>query len=177
MLKSKYTPRLVAFYGIFLALALALSVAESWAAPLLQLPPGVKPGFSNIVVMLAAGAMGLPAALSLAFAKALFAGLTRGPTAMLLSGAGGLLSAFFVGLLLRRKWRHFSQSGIGILGGVVHNLAQLGLAALLTATPGIFWMLPQMLFCGAAAGAITGTLARFISAHLRLGKSKECRDS
>ncbi|MDR3313420.1 MAG: Gx transporter family protein [Oscillospiraceae bacterium] len=157
----------VAYWGVFAALALALSFAESWVAPLLQLPLGVKPGLSNIAVMLAAGVLGLPAGLAVALAKALFAGFTRGLTALLLSGAGGLCSALLVGLLLRRGHRQAQKqtktgvtaTGVGILGGVTHNLAQLALAALLTQTPGVFWLLPQMIVCGVIAGAVTGTLA------------------
>lgn len=160
--------RKVAYYGVFSALALALSFAESWAAPLLRLPLGVKPGLSNIAVMLAAGALGLPAGLSVALVKALFAGVTRGLTAMLLSGAGGLLSALLVGLLLRRRGRYLTETGVGVLGGVTHNLAQLALAALLTETPGVFWLLPQMIVCGVVAGAVTGTIYRAARGKVRM---------
>jgi heptaprenyl diphosphate synthase len=153
-----FRARSIALTGVLGALALALSYAELFLAP--ALPLGVKPGLSNIAVMLAGTALGLPAGLLIALMKAVFAGITRGQTAMLLSGAGGLLSALVAVLLLLEPRRRLSETGAGIAGGVVHNLAQLLLAAALTRTPGIFWSAPLLIVFGAAAGAITGTLTK-----------------
>ncbi|MDR1464928.1 MAG: Gx transporter family protein [Oscillospiraceae bacterium] len=179
-LRINSNARKAAAWGVFSALALALSWAESTLAPLLHLPFGVKPGFSNIAVMLAAGTLGLPAGLAVSAAKALFAGVTRGPTALLLSGAGGVLSALVTGGLLRpsKKSRRIcaacrvTETGVGILGGVTHNLAQLGLAALLTGTPGILWTAPALLICGGLAGAATGTLVKLLRRGRWLGQTK-----
>ena len=157
----------VALLGVLSALALALSFAESFLAP--ALPMGVKPGLSNIAVMLAASVLGLPAGLAVALMKAVFAGVARGLTAMLLSGAGGLLSALVMGILLqggrdRAKRgaapRALTETGAGILGGVIHNAAQLLLAMALTRTPGIVWSAPLLIVFGVVAGATTGTLAK-----------------
>ena len=157
-------PKRIALLGVLGALALALSYAESFLVPVL--PFGVKPGLSNIVVMLASSALGLPAGLGIVLIKAVFAGVTRGATAMLLSGAGGLLSALVMGLLLQsqateRKW-NISETGAGMLGGVTHNMAQLLLAAALTQTPGVFWSAPLLIVFGVAAGALTGALAKIM---------------
>ena len=156
-----------AYWGILSALALALSWAESFLAPLLHLPMGVKPGLSNIAVMMACAALGLPAGLAVAAAKAVFAGLTRGLTAMLLSGAGGIVSALLVGFLLKGAKRGaasqaLSEIGIGMLGGTAHNLTQLAVATLLMGTPGVFWAAPWLIACGALAGAATGTAVKYL---------------
>ena len=157
-------PKRIAFLGVLGALALALSYAESFLVPVL--PFGVKPGLSNVVVMLASSALGLPAGLGIVLVKAVFAGITRGATAMLLSGAGGLLSALVMGLLLNsraaQRKRGISETGAGILGGVTHNMAQLLLAAVFTQTPGVFWSAPLLIVFGVAAGALTGTLAKIV---------------
>jgi len=155
--------------GILSALALALSFAESFLIPVL--PMGVKPGLSNIVVMLASSALGLPAGLAVALAKAVFAGVTRGFTAMMLSGAGGLLSALVMGIALKLRITNcdlrITQTGAGILGGVTHNIAQLLLAAMLTCAPGVLWAAPLLIVFGVAAGAATGTLAKLIRNYMR----------
>jgi len=192
-----------AYFGILSALALALSWAEQFLAPLLRLPLGAKPGLSNIAVMVGSASLGLPAGIAVAVAKAVFAGFTRGMIAMLLSGAGGILSALAVGLLLntpRLLRRHpplkrramgasiaasykrrespllqggerpsaeglggaISEIGIGILGGVTHNLAQLACAALLMRSPGVFMAAPPLIVFGVLAGAVTGTLVKII---------------
>ena len=106
--------------GMLAAAAIALSAAESLFPALPFLPPGAKPGFSNLACMLAASGMGLGPAFSVAVCKALFAGLTRGLSAGLLSLCGGLLSTAVTFLLL--KGRHFGYVGIGIAGAVGHNL-------------------------------------------------------
>ncbi|MDR2753565.1 MAG: Gx transporter family protein [Oscillospiraceae bacterium] len=149
-----------ALLGVLAALALALSFAESVLLP--ALPLGIKPGLSNVAVMLASASLGLPAGLAIALVKAAFAGITRGLQALLLSGAGGLCSTLLAGCLLRRKPAWLSPIGIGMLGGVAHNLAQLCVAALLLRAPGVFGLAPPLLVAGAAAGAITGLLLRLL---------------
>ena len=160
-----------AYWGVLSALALALSWAESFLAPFLNLPMGVKPGLSNIAVMMACATLGLPAGLAVAAAKAIFAGLTRGLTAMLLSASGGLVSALLVGLLIHCQLSivncQLSETGAGMLGGAAHNMAQLAVAALLMGTPGVFWAAPWLLLCGALAGAVTGTAVKLIRRHVR----------
>ena len=160
-------PQKAAFWGVLSALALALSWAESFLAPFLNLPMGVKPGLSNIAVMMASNLLGLPAGLAVAAAKAVFAGLTRGLTAMLLSAAGGIVSALLVGLLLKGAKRGaapqvLTEIGIGMLGGAAHNMAQLAVAALLMRTPGVLWTAPWLLLCGTLAGAATGTAVKLL---------------
>ena len=170
-MRDNTNARKAAYWGILSALALALSWAESFLAPLLRLPMGVKPGLSNIAVMMASATLGLPAGLAVAAAKAVFAGVTRGLTAMLLSGAGGIVSALLVGLLLRCQLSivncKLSEVGIGMLGGTAHNLAQLAVAALLMRTPGVFWAAPWLVACGAVAGAVTGTAVKLLRRHVR----------
>ena len=92
----------VAFTGLLAALALSFSFLEGLIPPIPVLPPGAKLGLSNIVVLYAAGSLGLPAALFLACLKGGFALLTRGVTAGLLSISGGVLSALVMWLLLQK---------------------------------------------------------------------------
>ena len=169
-------PQAAAYLGILSALALALSWAEQFLAPLLRLPLGAKPGLSNIAVMVASASLGLSAGIAVAVAKAVFAGLTRGLTAMLLSGAGGILSAALVGILLhacknsakRGAPPQVAEIGIGILGGVTHNLAQLACAMLLMRSPGVFMAAPPLIVFGVLAGAVTGTLVRLIRKSVKV---------
>lgn len=137
------------------AVAIVLSLFES-VLPDLPVPlPGAKLGLSNIAVMFAADSIGLPAALAVAAIKALFAGVTRGATAFLLSLAGGVLSTLVMYLFLAAKSNRFGYIGIGICGAVTHNTAQLAVAALLTDFS-VFTYLPILLFAGLGAGALTG---------------------
>ena len=65
--------RKTALLGILCAQAIALSFLESLIPALPFLPPGAKPGFSNIVTMFAVLTFGLPQAMCITVFKALFA--------------------------------------------------------------------------------------------------------
>ena len=75
----------IALYGMLAALALTLSYLESLLPTSAFLPPGAKPGFSNIVNMFAASSLGFFPAIGVAVLKACFAGVTRGVTAFFMS--------------------------------------------------------------------------------------------
>lgn len=153
--------RVVAFNGLLGALALVLSALEGMLPPIPVLPPGAKLGLSNLVTMYAAGTVGLGPALCIAVLKGLFAGVTRGFMAMLMSLAGGMVSTLVMWLLLQIQGKPFGMIGLGVAGALSHNGAQLGVAALLT-TPAIAWYIPWMLFFGVCSGILTGLVLRAV---------------
>ncbi len=153
--------RFVAFNALLTALALVLSAVELMLPPLPFLPPGAKLGLSNIVTMYAADAVGLLPALCIAVIKGLFAGLTRGFTAMLMSLAGGILSTAVMWLLLQIKGRPFGLAGLGVAGALAHNAAQLAVAALLT-TPAVVYYIPWLILFGILAGILTGMVLQIM---------------
>ena len=154
----------VAACGILGALALVLSALELMIPPLPMLPPGAKLGLANIVTMFTAESLGLGPALAIAVVKGLFAGMTRGITAMLMSLSGGLLSTFVMWLLLK-KVRGFGLIGVGIAGALCHNAAQLGVAALLT-TPAVIWYTPWLILFGILTGTLTGIVLKLTAPAL-----------
>ena len=147
----------VAFTGLLAALALSFSFLEGLIPPIPVLPPGAKLGLSNIVVLYAAGSLGLPAALFLACLKGGFALLTRGVTAGLLSISGGVLSARVMWLLLQKT--RASLSLVGVCGALSHNAAQLCAAWLLTSAAVVFY-LPFLVLFGVLTGLLTGLVLK-----------------
>ena len=145
-----------ALLGILCAVAVALSFLEG-LLPALPIP-GAKLGLSNIVTMYALSVLGLPAAL--AVAKAGFA-LLRGGFAFAMSLAGGLLSTLLMALALRLLRRHVSFVGIGILGAIAHNAAQLGVAMLLLDTALLAYA-PWLLLMALLAGTLTGCVLNVV---------------
>ena len=84
------------------------------AAPLPMMPPGAKLGLSNLATMYAADSLGLPSALFLAVFKGVFALLTRGGMAGLMSLSGGVISTVVMWLLLKRPtplWGWWASAG------------------------------------------------------------------
>ncbi len=162
MKNNRYTKR-VAMLGIMGALALALSFLESLIPALPGLPPGAKPGLSNIVTMFMASSYGIADAFFITVLKAVFAGVTRGSTAMLMSAAGGLLSTAAACLLLRSKKFNSGYIGIGIICAVCHNIGQLISACLITGTWSlIFGYGPLLLIFAVATGLVTGTALKLV---------------
>ena len=74
--------------------------------------------------------------------------------------AGGTLSLTLMSLLYRRKG--FSPIGVGIAGGVSHNVGQVALAMVILQTPSLVYYLGLLMPAGAAMGFITGTIAKIL---------------
>lgn len=147
-----------ALTGIMCALAVALGFLESLLPPMPWLPPGAKPGFSNIITMFAAGNLGLPSALIIAVAKGCFAFVTRGFTAGIMSLSGGILSAVAMYLMLRLASGKLGLIGISVISALFHNLGQLAAAVFITGTASIAYYAPALALFGIASGAVTGVV-------------------
>ena len=161
----------IALLGILGAQALALSFLEGLLPPLLVLPPGAKPGLSNIITMFTAMQFGFPEAMAITLLKAAFAGLTRGLTAGCMSLSGGLLSTAALCLLLRMKRKPFGLSGVSVLCALSHNAGQLCVYAALAGTVGIFYMAPVLLLFSVVTGLVTGLLLKALTPVLNRQKN------
>lgn len=159
---NKKTSR-VALLGVLGAEALALSFLENFIPAVPGLPPGAKPGFSNIVTMFTASTMGLWSALGITLIKSIFAFITRGLTAGLMSGAGGLFSTIIMVLLLKWKKNPFGIMGISVASAVAHNIGQLIVACILSGTPALIWGYgPLLLLFAVVTGAVTGAILKIV---------------
>lgn len=150
----------IALLGMLAATAMVLSYLES-LLPTAFLPPGAKPGFSNLANMFAAVSLGLPSALLIAVLKAGFAGLMRGGTSFFMSLCGGVLSSLVMWLLFK-KTKRLSAVGIGVLSAVFHNVGQLTVAAVLVGNRSVLGYAPLLLLCGIVAGTLTGLVFRAV---------------
>lgn len=148
----------VALPAILCALALSLGFLESMIPPLPLFPPGAKPGLSNIITMFAAGSLGLPTAAAIALVKGLFAFVTRGATAGIMSLSGGLLSVFAMFLLMRYANKILGMVGISVICAVIHNMGQLAAAVFITGTADVINYAPALALFGIITGALTGVI-------------------
>lgn len=152
----------IALVGILCALALSLSFLESLIPPIPLLPPGAKPGFSNIITMFAAGSLGLPSATAIAAVKGLFAFVTRGATAGIMSISGGLLSAVSMFLLMKYARNLLGLAGISVICALCHNVGQLAAAVFITDTVSIVNYAPALAVFGIVTGTVTGVILRAV---------------
>ncbi len=162
-MNQRSSSRYVALLGILGALALVLSFLENSLLPDLPLlPPGAKPGLSNLVTTLSGALLGAPAAFSVTFLKALFAFVTRGATAGLMSLSGGLLSTAGLVLLLRLRERFLTFLGISVSCAALHNLGQLLCACVLTGTFSMLNYGKYLLLFSLLAGTLTGVMLNLL---------------
>lgn len=152
--------RRIALTGLLFALAMALSFAENALAPLLGLPPGVKPGLANVVVMVALFLLNRRQAAALVVLKAGFNLLYRGGVAGAISLAGGLVSLLVMVMLMLPQKRP-SVLIISIAGALAHNLGQFLMVWLLMG-PTFLYYLPVLLVAGVVMGSITAALLRVL---------------
>lgn len=147
--------------AMLFALAIVLSVVEGMLPAPVPVP-GVKFGFSNIVVMYALFFLEKQDAFLIAILKGLFAALTRGVTAGLLSTAGGLLSIFVMLLLMKVMKDKGSYFIYSMSGALAHNMGQFIVISLLYTSIGIWYYLPVLIGAGIVTGMITAILLRYI---------------
>lgn len=153
--------------GILFAMALVLSLLESLLPAIPSLPSGAKLGLSNVVTMYALFVMGNGEGLAIALLKSLFVLFTRGPIAMAMSLAGGILSVLVMILLRRIERIGREYLLLSIFGAVAHNIGQLVMSVFFVGTTKIFYYAPILVLCGIVMGVTTGLILKVIMPHLK----------
>ena len=149
--------RKITTLGLSVALALILSYVESLLPPLVAVP-GVKAGLPNIVILFLLWRYGWKEAAAVSGLRLLLtAALFTGFAAFFYGLSGAVLS--LLGSALLKHSGRFSPLGVSAAGGVLHNLGQIALAALVLDSGYIFAYLPVLLLSGTVAGALVGLLA------------------
>lgn len=147
----------VAYFGVFVALALIFSYVES-LIPFHIGIPGVKLGLANLIVVIALYKADAKTALLLSVVRVLLSGFMFGNLASIMySLAGGILSLAVMVLLKRREG--FSVIGVSVAGGVFHNVGQLIVAAIVVQTYSIAGYFPVLLVAGVLTGFVIGVVA------------------
>ena len=150
----------VAHIALLTSLALIFSYVEA-IIPYNPAIPGIKLGIANVVTIIALYKFGWKDAACISALRIVLAGLLfNGVFGMLYSLAGALVS--FVGMLLLKRSKLFSIVGVSMVGGVLHNLGQLLVAAALIEDLRIFFYFPVLLFSGIVSGIAIGIAATLI---------------
>ena len=154
MEKKKVNTKKISGIGLMIALAFVLSYIESMM-PINIGIPGIKPGFSNIVVIFSLYVYSPLTAFGIAIVRIILVGLTFGNFASLMySFVGGMLS--FVIMYVLRRLDLFSVNGVSVAGGVSHNIGQIIVAMLVLKTKLLIYYLPALIISGMIAGIVVG---------------------
>lgn len=149
-----------ALFALFVALAFVFSYLET-LIPFNFGIPGIKLGLANLVVVTAMYTVGEKQAFAISVIRIILAGLTFGGVfSLVYSLAGGILS--FFAMLLAKRCKALSITGVSIIGGSVHNIGQIAAAAVVMQTYRIVYYLPVLLLSGAVTGAVIGIVSGII---------------
>lgn len=155
----------IALSGLLVALMLVLGFVES-LIPVAAGIPGIKLGLSNGVLIFAVYMLGIPTAFVLMVLKVVLSGLMfGGVSAMMYAMAGGVLSMIAMALLSRVKGIH--PVVVSMVGGVMHNVGQVGLAMIMLNTPKLLYYMAVLMIVGLICGAVTGVCADTVMKHLK----------
>ena len=154
--------RRLAFAAVFVSVMLALGYLES-LLPVSPVP-GIKLGLANSVLIISLYFLGVPISFEIMVVKNVLLGLMLGnPMLIPYSLTGGIVSLTVMSLLYKR--RNLSPIGVGIAGGVSHNIGQVAIAMLILQTPSLVYYLGILMPAGAAMGMITGSIAKILARH------------
>ena len=153
-----------AYMGMLTALAFVFSYIES-LLPINLGVPGIKLGLANLVIIVTLYTIGIKAACTLSLVRIVLTGFTFGnPVSMIYSLAGGILS--LVIMILAKRSKTFSVTGVSVLGGVFHNFGQIMVAAVVVEMASLFYYLPVLILSGTIAGVAIGMLASILIQRL-----------
>lgn len=154
----------IARIGMLVAVAFVLSYVET-LIPINFGVPGIKIGFSNIVVVLCLYEGSTKETFGIAMIRILLTGLTFGNFySLLYSFAGGILS--FCMMYLLKKTNKFSISSVSVVGGVSHNVGQIIVAMIVLKTSQLMYYFPFLLLSGVIAGVAIGIVASMLVKRL-----------
>ena len=154
--------RKMALIGILTAIAIALSVAESFI-PSVGIP-GVKLGLANIVILIVLYEVGILEAILINLLRVVVTGLIRGTIfslgfLMSLTGAVSSLGIMILFYLLIKK---FSIIGVSVIGSIFHVFGQIIIAMIFLGTGFVVFYFPIIALCAILTGVFVGAVARAI---------------
>ena len=163
---AKQTFVKTAYLGMFLALAMIFSYVET-LIPVIVSVPGIKLGLANGLILIILYLYGPREAAVISIARVLLSALLfSGLYALMYSAAGAVLSLLVMSLFYKKE-NVFSSVGIGMLGGVAHNMAQIAIAFFITKTAGLVYYIPVLMVSGMLTGALTGFLSKLVIGYLK----------
>lgn len=156
MVDIEHTRRL-ARVSLLCACALVLSYLET----MILLPvavPGIKLGLANVAVVVALYTLDAKSAGAVALVKVFASGFLFGSPMMLVYSLGGTVLAF-IGMVALAAVPGVGLVPVSMLAAVLHNVGQLGVAAMALQTPAVFINLGVLGVAACVTGGITGAVA------------------
>ena len=153
------TGRLTAL-ALTVSFALILSFIESKLPPFVPIQ-GVKIGLANITVIFALYKLGICEATAISAVRVVLVSLLFGnPMSFIYSIAGAVLS--LAAMYVLKRFTPLTVVTVSIVGGIMHNVGQIGMASILLGTNAVVYYLPILIISGMLAGIAVGIASGLI---------------
>ncbi|MCL2353463.1 MAG: Gx transporter family protein [Defluviitaleaceae bacterium] len=160
----------IALYGVLGALAIIIASLERFF-PLPVPVPGIKLGLANIVVLVMLYTHGFRPAFAIAVLRIVAIGLLFGTGISIIYALSGGIVSFLV-MAGVKKTNIFGVVGVSVFGAVAHNIAQIGIAALMVQHSGLLSYSPVLIVAGVATGILIGYVAGLTFKNVRSMSAK-----
>jgi heptaprenyl diphosphate synthase len=156
--KSKLTTQKLTRLALLAAASVVLGYMESIICALMPLPPGIKLGLANTVVLYSVYTLGVGCSIILIILKVVLTGFMSGnlAAAFLYSMGGAVLSLVTMLLVKNISRDKVSIVGVSVVGAVFHNVGQILVASLLLQTPGLMFYVFVLMISAVITGTLTG---------------------
>lgn len=164
---KKNVTKKIALSGLFLALALIVSLLESLLPPIVPTLPYAKLGLGNVVLLMCFVLVGVREGYCVLLLRCLLAAVFAGNFSSLMWSVPAALAAY-TAMYLLYKTRFFSTVALSAVGGMVHNAVQMAVGVGVVGSA-VAAYLPYMLVAGGVAGVATGIVCHFVLAVAERG--------
>ena len=164
------TRRLTAL-ALTVSFALILSFIES-KVPAFVAIPGVKVGLANIAVIFALYKFGTGEAITVSAMRVLLVSMLFGSPVSFIYSISGAVTSLLVMIVLK-KLAPMTEVSVSVVGGVVHNIAQIGVASLMLETNVVTYYLPFLLLSGTVAGIAVGVISAILIKKIKIDFPKK----
>lgn len=156
--------RNVAYYGVFVAVALLVGYVEM-LIPMPVFIAGMKLGLSNVVIVIILYLYGFKSAVGISALKVTMSSLLfSGFGSFAYSLCGGLLSVLI--MWLAKSSKIFSIVAVSVMGGIAHNMGQLIVATIIIENINLMYYGFLLLIFGVISGCCVGAVANGVIARL-----------
>ena len=164
------TRRLTAL-ALTVSFALILSFIES-KVPAFVAIPGVKVGLANIAVIFTLYKFGTGEAITVSAMRVLLVSMLFGSPVSFIYSISGAVTSLLVMIVLK-KLAPMTEVSVSVVGGVVHNIAQIGVASLMLETNVVTYYLPFLLLSGTVAGIAVGVISAILIKKIKIDFPKK----
>lgn len=149
----------ITLIGILTAMAVVISIIESYFTYIFEFIPGLKLGLANIVIIYTLYKYNFKTAILVSLIRVFIVSLVRTGFGFnfFFSLAGAILSIIIMALVKKTK---LSIVGVSVMGSISHSIGQVLIGIILLNNYNVTYYLPYLLLFSIPTGIIIGLIAK-----------------